>query len=32
VDTHRTHLMRKLGIHNTAGLVRLAVRERLIEA
>jgi len=32
VDTHRTRLMRKLGIHNTAGLVRFAVRERLIEA
>jgi len=31
VDTHRTRLMRKLGVHNTAGLVRFAVREGLIE-
>ena len=32
VDTHRTRLMRKLGVHNTAGLVRFAVRQGLIEA
>jgi DNA-binding NarL/FixJ family response regulator len=32
VDTHRTNLMRKLGIHNTAGLVRYAVRCNLIVA
>jgi DNA-binding NarL/FixJ family response regulator len=32
VDTHRMRLMRKLGVHNTAGLVRVAVREGLIEA
>lgn len=32
VHTHRTRLMRKLGVHNTAGLVRFAVREGLIEA
>ncbi|MEM7409173.1 MAG: response regulator transcription factor [Myxococcota bacterium] len=32
VDTHRTRLMRKLQIHKTAGLVRLAVREGLVEA
>jgi len=32
VDTHRTRLMRKLGIHKTAALVRFAVREGLVEA
>ncbi len=32
VDTHRTRLMRKLDIHKTAGLVRYAVREGLVEA
>jgi len=32
VDTHRTRMMRKLGIHKTAGLVRYAVREGLVEA
>lgn len=32
VDTHRVRLMRKLGVHNTAGLVRAAVRDGLIEA
>jgi DNA-binding NarL/FixJ family response regulator len=32
VDTHRTRLMRKLGIHKTAALVRFAVREGLIDA
>ena len=32
VDTHRARLMRKLGIHKTAGLVRYAVREGLVEA
>jgi DNA-binding NarL/FixJ family response regulator len=32
VDTHRTRLMKKLGVHNTAALVRFAVREGLIEA
>jgi DNA-binding NarL/FixJ family response regulator len=31
VDTHRTRLMRKLDIHKTAGLVRYAVREGLVE-
>jgi len=31
VDSHRTRLMRKLGIKKTAGLVRFAVREGLIE-
>jgi two-component system response regulator NreC len=30
-DSHRTRLMRKLGIHGTAGLVRYAVRHHLAE-
>lgn len=30
VDTHRLRLMRKLGIHKTAGLVRFAIREGLV--
>jgi DNA-binding NarL/FixJ family response regulator len=30
-DSHRTRLMRKLGIHGTAGLVRYAVRRHLAE-
>ncbi len=29
-DSHRTHLMRKLDIHDTAGLVRYAIRIGLI--
>lgn len=29
VETHRTNLMRKLGLHNTADLVRIAVRTGL---
>jgi DNA-binding NarL/FixJ family response regulator len=32
VDTHRTRLMRKLGVNKAAALVRFAVREGLIEA
>ncbi len=32
VDTHRLKLMRKLGIHKTVGLVRLAIREGFVEA
>ena len=31
-DSHRTRIMAKLGIHETAGLVRYAIRNRLIEA
>lgn len=31
VDTHRLRLMRKLGIHKTAGLVRFAIREGLVD-
>jgi DNA-binding NarL/FixJ family response regulator len=31
VDTHRTHLMRRLDIHDLAGLVRYAVRQGLVE-
>jgi DNA-binding NarL/FixJ family response regulator len=30
-DSHRTRLMRKLGIHGTAGLVRYAVRHHIAE-
>lgn len=30
VDSHRTNLMQKLDIHNTAGLTRLAIQEKLI--
>ena len=31
-DSHRTRLMRKLDIHDTAGLVRYAIRAGLIQA
>ena len=31
VESHRMHLMRKLDVHEVAGLVRYAVRQRLIE-
>jgi DNA-binding NarL/FixJ family response regulator len=30
--THRTNIMRKLGVHETAGLVRYAIRHGLIRA
>ena len=30
-DSHRTRLMRKLGMHETASLVRHAVRRGLVE-
>lgn len=30
VDTHRTNLMRKLGTHNVAGLVRIAIKAGLV--
>jgi DNA-binding NarL/FixJ family response regulator len=30
VDTHRTELMKRLGIHNVAGLVRYAVRHGVV--
>lgn len=32
VESHRSSLMTKLGIHKVAGLVRFAIREGLIEA
>lgn len=32
VESHRTRLMRKLDLHNTAGLVRYAIRSGLIRA
>ena len=28
---HRGHIMEKLDVHNVAGLVRYAIREKLIE-
>jgi DNA-binding NarL/FixJ family response regulator len=31
-ETHRAAAMRKLNIHSTAGLVRYAVRSKLVEA
>jgi DNA-binding NarL/FixJ family response regulator len=31
VDTHRTNLMKKLGIHHVAGLVRLAIKAGLVK-
>ncbi|MCB0847944.1 MAG: response regulator transcription factor, partial [Bacteroidetes bacterium] len=31
VDTHRTNLMRKLDIHNIAGLIRFAFVNGLVE-
>jgi len=30
-DSHRTRIMRKLGMHETASLVRHAVRRGLVE-
>lgn len=31
VETHRTTLMRKLGVHSVAGVVRYAIRSGLVE-
>lgn len=31
VETHRTELMKRLGIHGVAGLVRYAIRVRLVD-
>jgi PAS domain S-box-containing protein len=31
-DSHRTHVLKKLGLHETASLVRFAIRARLITA
>ena len=31
VVSHRTHLLEKVGVHNVVGLVRYAVREKVIE-
>jgi len=30
VDTHRTNLMKKLGVHNIAGLIKFAIKNGLI--
>ena len=32
IDKHRTELMRRLHIHNTASLVRYATRNRFVTA
>lgn len=32
VDTHRTNLMKKLDVHNIAGLIRFAIKSGLVEA
>jgi DNA-binding NarL/FixJ family response regulator len=31
VETHRTHIMQKLGLHNTAEIVLYAVRKKIIQ-
>jgi DNA-binding NarL/FixJ family response regulator len=31
-ESHRTHIMRKLDIHETAGLVRYAIRRGMVNA
>ena len=31
-ESHRSHIMEKLGIHETAGLVRYAIRRGVIDA
>lgn len=31
VDTHRTNLMKKIGVHNIAGLIRFAIRSGYVE-
>jgi DNA-binding CsgD family transcriptional regulator len=31
-ENHRANLMRKLGVHDVAGLVRFAIRHGLIDA
>jgi DNA-binding CsgD family transcriptional regulator len=30
-ESHRAHIMRKLNLHNVAGLVRYAIREGIIQ-
>lgn len=30
VDTHRTNLMKKLNVHNIAGLIRFALKNKLV--
>jgi DNA-binding NarL/FixJ family response regulator len=32
VESHRAHLMRKLGVHKASALVRIAIREGLVQA
>lgn len=31
VDTHRTNLMKKMNVHNVAGLIRIALKSGLVE-
>lgn len=31
VDTHRTNLMKKMDVHNVAGLIRIAIKSGLVE-
>jgi DNA-binding CsgD family transcriptional regulator len=30
IDSHRKHVLEKLGLHNTADLVRFAIRHGLV--
>lgn len=30
VDTHRTNLLKKLNVHNIAGLIRFALKNKLV--
>ena len=32
IESHRKRIMEKLDLHNTAALVRFAIRHRLVEA
>ena len=31
VDTHRTNLMKKMDVHNVAGLIRIALKSGLVD-
>ncbi|MFM8904565.1 MAG: response regulator transcription factor [Verrucomicrobiota bacterium] len=31
VDNHRTNLMRKLGVHDVAGVIRFVIRQGLFD-
>ena len=32
VDTHRGNIMEKLGVHNTAELIKYAIRKGIVQA